>query len=269
MNKRSLETLTGAEFRLLCRRGQFAGPTAGVAQGFAQVNLVILREQDANDFKAFCRANPKPCPLLEVLPCGEFEPKTLAPQADLRTDLPAYRVYRNGKLSDSVSSIQSIWEDDFVAFLIGCSYTFDAALIRAGVPVRHVEEGRNVPMYRTNILCTAAGSFEGPLVVSMRPMTPHQAEVARQVTSRFEHFHGAPIHVGDAGTIGIVDIGSPDYGDSVSIKANEIPVFWACGVTPTEAIIRTKPAMAITHEPGHMFVCDVSDEYLLERSIAQ
>lgn len=267
MSSPRLDAMTGAEIRLLCRSGGFASPTAGVARGYAQANLVVLRQEDATDFTAFCRANPKACPLLEELPRGEFEPKRLAPGADLRTDLPAYRVYRGGRQCDSVGSVQPIWEDAFVAFLIGCSYTFDWALLQAGLPVRHIEEHRNVPMYRTNMPCTTVGSFAGPMVVSMRPMTPPQAEVARQLTSRFTNFHGAPVHVGDAGAIGITDLAAPDYGDAVSIGPNETPVFWACGVTPAEAIANARPAIAITHEPGHMFVCDVLDEQLLERAM--
>ncbi len=262
--------MTGAEVRALCRAGTFDRPTAGVAAGFTQANLVVLRANVAGDFKTFCRLNPKPCPLLEVTRPGGFEPRKLAPGADLCTVLPRYRVYRDGVCADRPTSVTSIWQEDLVAFLIGCSFTFEAALIEAGLPVRHVEEDRNVPMYRTNVACEPAGPFAGPLVVSMRPMTPDQAAEAARVTAAFERVHGAPIQVGDPERIGVADLARPDYGDAVTLHPGEIPVFWACGVTPQEAIMRAKPDLAITHEPGHMFLTDLLDPNLqglaLERS---
>jgi len=253
---------TPAEIRSLCRANRFHAPTTGVALGYVQANLVILRAEDATDFARFCELNPKPCPRLETTAPGEFEPKRTAPGADVRTDLPRYRVYRGGVCVDRPTSIASHWTDDCVAFLIGCSFTFESAMLRAGLPVRHIERGCNVPMYRTNIPCAPAGRFAGPLVVSMRPMTREQADEAARVTGEFPKVHGAPIQIGDPGRLGIVDLSQPDYGDAVDIRPGEIPVFWACGVTPMEAIMRAKPDLAITHEPGHMFVTDLRDHEL-------
>lgn len=270
--------MTGLEIRALCRTGEFGRPTAGVALGYAQVNLVVLRAEAAKEFEAFCRANPNPCPLLEMTATGGFEPRRLAPGSDVRTDLPRYRVLRNGECIDRPTSIIDYWThdppqshlgkggergvgaaSDFVAFLIGCSFTFEAALLKAGIPVRHIEEGKNVPMYRTHIACTPAGRFRGPMVVSMRPMTREHAELATRITAAFPRVHGAPIHVGDPTAIGITDVARPDYGDAVSIHQGEVPVFWACGVTPMEAILGARLDIAITHEPGHMLVTDISD----------
>jgi uncharacterized protein YcsI (UPF0317 family) len=186
----------------------------------------------------------------------------MAAGADLRTDLPRYRVYRSGEVVDRPRSIEKYWREDFVSFLIGCSFTFEWAMLRAGLPVRHVEENRNVPMYRTSIVCAPAGPFYGPMVVSMRPLTPDQARQAVEVTSHFERVHGAPVQIGEPDAIGINHLEEPDYGDAVTIREGEIPVFWACGVTPMEAIIRARAETAITHEPGHMLVTDVRDKDL-------
>jgi uncharacterized protein YcsI (UPF0317 family) len=257
-----LRDVDGRRIRELCRSGALTGPTAGMASGYTQVNLVVLPSLLADDFDAFCRLNRKPCPLLERTDAGEYEPRQMAPGADLRTDLPRYRVYRRGELVDRPQSVETYWREDFVSFLIGCSFTFEWAMLQAGLPVRHVEENRNVPMYRTNIACAPAGPFHGPMVVSMRPLTPDQARQAVEVTSRFERVHGAPVQIGEPDTIGIKRLDRPDYGDAVTIRKGEIPVFWACGVTPVEAIIRARPEVAITHEPGHMLLTDVHDEDL-------
>jgi len=265
--------MTPRQIRQLCRIGSFDGPTAGVASGYAQANLVVLPSAWAETFRRFCELNPKPCPLLEVTDPGMYEPVKSAPGADLRTDLPRYRVYHDGMLTDEPTSVLHYWPDedapypDLVAFLIGCSITFEAALIEAGVPVRHIEEGRNVPMYRTNIACTPAGAFNGPMVVSMRPMTPQQAEIAKRVTAGVPQVHGSPVHIGNPAALGIKDLSKPDYGDAVTIRAGEVPVFWACGVTPLEAILRAKPDLAIVHEPGHMFVTDLPDSDLRESGV--
>lgn len=283
MNESPLARASGREIRELCKSGRFDGPTAGLALGYTQVNLVILRAEAAKEFEAFCLANPKPCPLLEMTAPREYEPKWMAPGADVRTDLPRYRVLKDGEYVDRPTSIMPYWPDaspppplteggprgvaastDFVAFLIGCSFTFETSLLKSGIPVRHIEEGKNVPMYRTNIPCTPAGRFHGPMVVSMRPMMPKQADVATQITAAFPRVHGSPIHVGDPAAIGITEVHRPDYGDAVTIHPGEIPVFWACGVTPMEAILRAKLDIAITHEPGHMLVTDISDESLRE-----
>jgi uncharacterized protein YcsI (UPF0317 family) len=249
-------SLSGSELRALIRTGAFAGQTSGSALGYVQANLVVLPREQAFDFLLFCHRNPKPCPLLDVTEPGEPEPKACAPGADVRTDLPRYCVYRHGELSDEPTDIVSLWQKDWVAFLIGCSFTFENALLQTGVPLRHVEEGCNVPMYRTNIACKPAGIFAGPLVVSMRPMTPAQAIRAVQVCTRFPRAHGAPIHLGDPQALGIRDVSRPDFGDAVTFLPGEIPVFWACGVTPQAAIMQAKPAICVSHKPGHMFVTD-------------
>jgi uncharacterized protein YcsI (UPF0317 family) len=224
--------------------------------------LVILPREWAFDFLLFCQRNPKPCPLLEVTEPGDPVPKRFAPDADLRTDLPRYRIWRDGELVAEPTGITELWRDDLVSFVIGCSFTFEAALMKAGVPVRHIEENVNVPMYRTNIPCQPAGKFHGPMVVSMRPLTPANAIKAVQITSRYPAVHGGPVHCGNPEAIGIEDISHPDYGDAVSVKPDEIPVFWACGVTPQSVLMAAKLPLAITHAPGCMFVTDVMDETL-------
>jgi uncharacterized protein YcsI (UPF0317 family) len=248
--------------RQAIRRGEWNRPTAGLAPGFTQANLVVLPREDAFDFVRFCLRNPKPCPLLEVTDPGSPEPAETAPGADLRTDVPRYRVYRDGELAGEPTDVADEWRDDLVAFLIGCSFTFERALLAQGLPVRHIEQGRNVPMYRTARDCTPAGQFAGPLVVSMRPMTPAQAIRATQVTSRYPSVHGAPVHVGDPAELGIGDLGAPDYGEPVEVRAGEVPVFWACGVTPQAVAVASRPALMITHAPGHMFVTDLDDAQL-------
>ncbi len=249
----------GKTVRQAIRAGAHRGPTPGLANGFVQANLVVLPKADAFDFLLFCQRNPKPCPLLDVTEVGSAEPKGIAPGADVRVDLPGYYVYRHGEKTDETTDLSSFWRDDLVAFLIGCSFTFENALTEAGVPIRHVQMGRNVPMYRTNRPCVSAGKFHGPLVVSMRPMLPDQAVRAVQVTSRFPRAHGAPVHLGDPASLGILDIHRPDFGDAVDFQPGEIPVFWACGVTPQAVVMQAKPAFCITHKPGYMFVSDLRD----------
>ena len=253
---------TGQDVRLACRTGRWAGQTAGLARGFTQANLVILPQDLAQDFLIFCQRNPKPCPLLAVTEPGQVSPGSLAPDADLRTDVPRYRVWRDGQLVDEPTDISSYWQADFVSFLIGCSFTFEDALLRAGVPVRHIELQSNVPMYRTNVPCAPAGVFHGQLVVSMRPMRPADVVRAVQITSRFPRVHGAPVHIGLPEQIGIQDLARPDFGDPVPVHADELPVFWACGVTPQSVIMAARPPLVITHSPGCMFVTDGRDEEL-------
>ena len=248
-----------AEVRAAIRRGDWTGPTAGLAPAFTQANLVVLPEADAFDFLRFCVRNPKPRPVLEVCDPGSPEPAELAPGADLRTDLPRYRVWRRGELAGEVTDVRGEWREDLVAFLIGCSFTFERALLDAGLPIRHIEQGVNVPMYRTSRACAPAGRFSGPLVVSMRPMTPPQALRAAEITARYPDVHGAPVHAGDPAELGIEDLGAPDYGDPVALRDGEIPVFWACGVTPQAAAVASRPELMITHAPGHMFISDVRD----------
>ncbi|QDU62577.1 hypothetical protein Pan216_34440 [Planctomycetes bacterium Pan216] len=254
--------------RRRCRAGTLAGPTAGLAPGYAQANLVIVGKEDAYDFLLFCQRNPKPCPLLEVTEPGDPRVDRLAFGADLRTDLPRYRVYERGELMTELMEIRTQWTEDSVAFLLGCSFTFESALLEAGVGVRHLEEtgadgcSKNVPMYRTTRPCRPAGRFAGPLVVSMRPIPASLVARAVEVTSRFPAVHGSPVHVGDPSTLGIASLERPDWGDAVTIKDGEVPVFWACGVTPQAVVLESRLERCITHAPGHMFVTDVRDNDL-------
>jgi len=248
--------LRGVDVRRQARSGALAGPTCGLAPDYLQANLVIVPEAQAFDFLRFCQRNPKPCPIVDVTEPGAWEPRHVAPDADVRTDVPRYRVYRRGVLVEEPTDITHVWRKDLVAFLLGCSFTFEAAMQRAGLPVRHLEQGRNVPMYRTNLRCVPAGPFLGPLVVTMRPLTPAQAIEAIVVTSRYPQAHGAPVHFGDPAAIGISDLTRPDYGDAVTMRSDEVPVFWACGVTPQAVLMEAKPELAITHSPGCMFVTD-------------
>jgi len=241
------------------RAGAWDGPTASLAPGFTQANLVALPAADAFDFLRFCVANPRPCPVIEVTEPGAHEPPISAPGADLRTDLPRYRVHVDGEVVGEPTDVRDVWRDDLVAFLIGCSFTFERALLAAGLPVRHIEQGTNVPMYTTAVACHAAGRFAGPLVVSMRPMTPRQAIRATEITSRFTNAHGAPVHIGDPETLGIASLANPQFGDPVQLRDGEVPVFWACGVTPQAVAAASRPSLMITHAPGHMFVTDRSD----------
>ncbi len=257
-----LRHATGATLRGFARAGKLTGPTPGLALGYVQANLVVLPKDLAFDFRLFCQRNPKPCPLLDVTDPGSAEPKLVAPGADLRTDLPRYVVYQNGERVDEPTDLRGWWRDDLVAFLLGCSFTFENALLQAGLPVRHIETNRNVPMYRTSLPCVPAGVFKGNMVVSMRPMRPDQAVEAVRVCSRFPQAHGAPVHRGDPSAIGIRDLARPDFGDAVEIRPGEVPVFWACGVTPQSVVMEVRPPLAITHKPGHMFVTDLKDEDL-------
>ena len=254
MALRTAETAVAARARI--RAGEHAGPTSGLAPGFAQANLVILPSADALDFLRFCVRNPKPCPLLEVTDTGSPRPASLAPDADLRTDLPRYRVFRYGRLIDEPTDVTRFWRDDFVSFLLGCSFTFEWALAEAGLPVAHQDQGVNVPMYITDRDCMPAGPFSGPLVVSMRPFPRGDIATATDITARFSAMHGPPVHVGDPGGLGISDLGTPDFGDPVRLGAGDIPVFWACGVTPQVVAQRARPPLAIFHAPGHMFITD-------------
>jgi uncharacterized protein YcsI (UPF0317 family) len=251
-----LADLSPQQIRHCIRSGQWRRPTAGLAPGYTQTNLAIVPRALAYDFLLFCQRNPKPCPLLEVLDSGDPEPRDLAPRADIRTDIPLYRVYREGILVDEVDQVMAYWREDLVSFLLGCSFTFEHPLLDAGIGMRHIELGINVPMFITNRPCKTAGVFQGPMVVSMRPIPHHQVVRAVQITSRFPAVHGAPVHVGDPASLGIHDPQQPDFGNPVPIMPGEVPVFWACGVTPQAVIMQVKPELAITHAPGHMFITD-------------
>ena len=250
------------DVRQLIRSGSLIQPTSGIAPGYVQANLAILPRDLAFDFLLFCQRNPKPCPLLEVVEAGDVEPTQFAPGADLRTDVPLYRIYEYGEMTAEVEDISEFWRDDLVSFLLGCSFSFESALTRAGIPLRHIERETNVSMFITDIPATSAGVFNGPTVVSMRPIRQEQVVRAVQVTSRFPAVHGAPLHVGDPTAIGIDDIMQPDFGDPTEIRSGEIPVFWACGVTPQAAAMASRPPMMITHSPGYMFITDKKDEDL-------
>ena len=245
-----------AELRLAIRRGEFRQPTTGQAPGHVQANLMVVPKALALDFMLFAQRNPKPCPLVEVLDAGALEPGC-ARGANLATDIGAYRVYRDGALADERDEVASLWRDDFVAFLIGCSFSFEAALAAAGVPLRHVAEGRNVAMYRTSIACAPAGVFGGKMVVSMRPIKSCDVSEVVKICERFPVGHGAPMHVGNPQAIGIADLQRPDYGDPVAIEDDEVPVFWACGVTPQWVAQQSRLPICITHAPGRMFVTDL------------
>ncbi len=242
--------------RLAAREGRFKQPTSGHAPGFLQANLMIVPQQFAFDFLLFCQRNPKPCPLIEVMEPGARQPKC-APGADIATDIPGYRIYRAGELTGERDAVADLWQDDFVSFLIGCSFSFEAAVAEAGIPLRHVEQGRNVAMYRTNVACEGAGPFEGEMVVSMRPIKSRDVARVTEISGRFEVAHGAPVHIGNPQALGIADIARPDYGDAVSIEDDEIPMFWACGVTPQWVAQKSRLPLCITHAPGKMFVTDL------------
>ncbi len=250
------------EIRNLIRAQKITGQTSGMCAGYAQANLCILPKDLAFDFLLFCTRNPRPCPLLEVGNAGSRLIREMAENADVATDFPKYRIWKNGVLTQEVHDISDLWQDDFVYFLIGCSFSFEAELIEAGVPVRHIEEGRNVPMFNTNIPLKPAGIFGGNMVVSMRPIPYDLVVKAVNVTAAMPRVHGAPIHIGNPEQIGIKDIFSPDYGDAVTVNDGEVPVFWPCGVTPQNAVMNAKPPIAITHAPGHMFITDVKNTSL-------
>jgi len=253
---------TGLDVRLASRSGALDVPTAGLAPGFVQGNLAILPHDYAEDFLRFCQANPKPCPLLGVSEAGDPAIPALGADLDIRTDIPRYRVWRDGEAIDEPRDVKSVWRDDLVSFVLGCSFSFEEALLQADVPLRHIERGSNVPMYRTNMQTQRAGRFHGPLVVSMRPMKPADAIRAVQITTRLPAVHGAPVHLGYPEAIGIADIAKPDYGDAVPVERGELPVFWACGVTPQAAIAAARVPFAITHAPGYMLATDLKNAQL-------
>ena len=248
--------------RKAAREGSLTGPTSGLSNGYVQVNLVILPASQAAGFLRFCQANPKPCPLLAVTEPGDRACTLLGQDLDIARDVPAYRIYRNGVASATVPDVAEVWRDDLVTFALGCSFTFEHALIQSGLRVRHIDEDRNVPMYNTTVPLITAGGFGRNLVVSMRPFVAADAIRAVQITTRYPQVHGSPVHLGDPSLIGISDLGTPDYGDAVAVGENEIPVFWACGVTPQQVLIDSGIGFAITHSPGHMLVTDIPDSSL-------
>ena len=251
-----------AKAQIAIRSGGWTSHTSSQAEGHVQSNVVILPELLANDFLRYCQRNPKPCPLLAVSEPGEALLPTLGADIDIRTDVPRYRVWREGVLADQPTDISNLWRKDLVTFVIGCSFSFEAALIEAGIPLRHIAQNRNVAMYRSNIATAQAGGFYGPMVVSMRPLKAADAIRAIQITERCPNVHGAPVHMGNPALIGIADLATPDYGDAVDVLPDEIPVFWACGVTPQAAITRARPEFCITHAPGAMLITDLLNHHL-------
>lgn len=245
--------------RQLIRKGDITGQTSGMCQGYAQANLVVLPQKEAFDFLLFAVKNPKACPLLEVTEPGSRELVETASKADIATDIPKYRLYEKGQLIGEYTEVSEYWRDDLVSFLIGCSFSFESELINADIPVRQIEENCNVPMYRTNIPCKSAGVFHGNMVVSMRPIPHELVAKAVLVTGAMPKVHGAPIHIGFPESIGICSLEHPDFGDPVTIKKDEVPVFWPCGVTPQAVVMASKPDFCITHSPGHMFITDIKN----------
>lgn len=259
----AIKLQTGAEVRRLVRVGEFTGQTAGQAPDHLQGNVVILPRAYASDFLHYCLNNPKPCPLIGLSMPGDPAVPTLGADIDIRSDVPRYRVYRDGVLADETTSIEALWNDDLVTFVLGCSFTFEEALIRAGYGVRHIDTGQTVPMFRSGIQTLAGGIFKGPLVVTMRPYPADRIPDVFDICARYPQAHGTPVHWGDPRAIGIDDLAAPDYGDAVEVRADEIPVFWACGVTPQAAIEAARPNLCITHAPGHMLVTDIgADQHL-------
>jgi len=248
------------DVRAAIRDGSYTGHTAGLAAGKLQCNLAILPERFALDFLRFCQRNPKPCPIVGVGDTGEASLPTLGRDIDIRTDVSKYRVFRNGTLSEEVTDISDVWADDLVTVALGCSFTFENALLRNDIPVRHIEKGLNVPMYRTNIDLVPAGRFGGKMVVTMRPIPQAQVAQAYEISRRFPQAHGAPIAKGDPAQIGIADLSQPDWGDAVEVRSGEVPVYWACGVTPQNVLLDAGLPICITHSPGHMLIADVAED---------
>lgn len=247
------------QVRRIIRQNQYSGHTAGLCDGLLQCNLVVLSSSLASGFERFCQQNSVFCPLLGKSEAGSFGIASLGPDIDLRTDLPLYNIYKNGQLSSSTADVTALWRDDFVAFAIGCSFTFERALLSAGISMRHIEQNLTVPMYRTNIATIQSGPFGGSAVTSMRPVKASDVKQVKDICQHYPHAHGVPIHVGDPAAIGITDLDKPDWGGSVSIADNELPVFWGCGVTSQMAIAGAAPEICITHAPGAMLITQIDE----------
>jgi len=250
------------EVRRAIRERRHTGHTAGLAPGYVQGNVCILPREYADEFRLFCERNPKPCPLLAMSEPGNPRLPALGEDLDIRTDVPLYRIFKAGKLEGDVTNLSDLWRDDLVTFILGCSFSFEEALMAAGLHLRYVEEGRNVPMYRTSVDTAPAGRFRGKLVVSMRPFKPADAIRAIEITSRYPRVHGAPVHIGSPESIGIENLAEPWAGDPTEVREDELPLFWACGITPQSVVLDAKPSLCITHAPGHMLVTDLENASL-------
>jgi len=260
LDRASLASLQPRELRALFTEGAWRKPTLGLALGYLQANLAVVPKEDAWDFLMFCQRNPKPCPLMEVTEPGSPIVRDIAPGADLSTSLPRYRVFKDGKLESEPHDVRDQWPDDAIGFLLGCSLTFEAALLSVGVPMRHLEADRNAPVYVTDVACRPAGKFSGPLVVSMRPIPAHLVARAVTITSRYPWGHGAPMHIGDPGALGITNLERVDFGDAPVMRPGDVPVFWGCGITPQLAVAQAKSRYMIAHYPEHMFIADRTSE---------
>ena len=252
------------QVRLAIRTGKYRGNTAGLAPGHVHGNVCILPKEYAEDFRLFCERNPKPCPLLAMSKPGDPLLPTLGHDVDIRTDVSGYRVFRDGKLAQEAADIRDLWRPDLVTFILGCSFSFEQALMEDGLRLRYVDEGKNVPMFRTNVDTVPAGRFSGKLVVSMRPFQPAEAIRAIEITARYPRVHGSPVHIGRPDLIGISDLSEPWAGDPTEVRADEMPVFWACGITPQSVVLDAKPSLCITHQPGHMLVTDLENASLAD-----
>ena len=251
--------MSAESIRKLIRSGEHQGTTSGLAGDKVQANLVILPRKCAFDFLLFAIRNKKAVPIIEVLEDGQYESR-YAKNSDIRTDIPKYNIYRYGELIENVDEVASYWQDDFVTFLIGCSFTFEQAILDGGIDIKHISEKKNVAMYKTNIDAESAGVFHGQAVVSMRPFKKDEVDKVKEITGQFPGMHGGPVHVGTPGEIGISNMEQPDYGDAIDIDEDEVPVFWACGVTPQNVALNAKPDIMITHLPGHMFITDINND---------
>ena len=252
------------QVRLAIRAGKYRGNTAGLAPGHVQGNVCILPQEYAEEFRLFCERNPKPCPLLAMSEPGNPMLPTLGEDVDIRTDVSGYRVFRDGKLAEEVADIRDLWRPDLVTFILGCSFSFEQALMEDGLRLRYVDEGKNVPMFRTSVDTVPAGRFRGKLVVSMRPFKPAEAIRAIEITARYPRVHGSPVHIGRPDLIGIGDLSKPWAGDASTVREDELPVFWACGITPQSVVLDAKPSFCITHVPGHMLVTDLDNASLVD-----
>jgi uncharacterized protein YcsI (UPF0317 family) len=256
--REDLACRSGADVRAAARAGRWRRATHGLARGYLQANLAIVRERHAFDFLRFCQRNPRPCPVIDVTDPGNPEPSIAAPGSDIRTDLPGYCIYRDGQRVAQVPDIRDYWHSDSVAFLLGCSNSMDEVLLGAGMPQRHLEsEDGRISVYISNIECTPAGVFHGPVVVTMRPIPEHRVADAIAISSRYPQAHGAPVHVGDPAAIGIEDLSRVDWGKYNPLSKGDVPVYWACGVTPQAIAMQARIPEMITHAAGHMFVTDL------------